>query len=129
MAGRFLLDTNIVIAHFEGDEAVTERLEAVGQALIPAPVVAELLYGAQKSRRIGYNADRVFDLVRVSVFVPCGLAACEQYARIKLAVARMGRPIPVNDLWIAACCAAAEATLVTRDGHFDGVPGLQIEAW
>jgi predicted nucleic acid-binding protein len=29
--------------------------------------------------------------------------------------------IPINDVWIAACCMGTGGTLVTRDRHFDGV--------
>lgn len=75
------------------------------------------------------NIRSVHDLVAVGKFVTCDLTVCEEYGRLKAALAKMGRPIPVNDLWIAACCLAAGATLVTRDAHFEGLPGLETEMW
>ena len=59
----------------------------------------------------------------------CDHNVCERVAEIKLALAEAGRPIPTNDLWIAAYCLSAESTLASRDAHFDVVPGLAREAW
>jgi tRNA(fMet)-specific endonuclease VapC len=38
-------------------------------------------------------------------------------------------PIPENDLWIAACALQYGFVLVSRDGHFEYVEGLEVEAW
>lgn len=129
MSGEYAIDTNVAIAHLEGDEAVTDRIRQTGRPLLPAPVAAELLFGAEKSARGRSNMERVAGLLRATTFAPCDVATCHAYARTKLALAKLGRPLPVNDLWIAACCIALDATLVTRDGHFDGVPGLSLERW
>ena len=37
---------------------------------------------------------------------------------------RKGRPVPVNDIWIAATCARAGATLLTWDAHFRLIPRI-----
>lgn len=129
MTGSYALDTNIAIAFLKREELVTKRLRVLERPLVPAPVVAELLYGAYRSQSVGQNLSGVYDLVGVGEFVACNLMVCEQHARLKALLANAGRPIPVNDLWIAACCLATDATLVTRDGHFDAVPGLKIERW
>jgi len=51
MNGRFLLDTNIVIALFAGDADVAASLVAAEEVFIPAVVIGELFYGARKSGR------------------------------------------------------------------------------
>jgi len=40
-----------------------------------------------------------------------------------------GRPIPENDLWIAACAVQHDLVLVTRDAHFAELQGIVREAW
>jgi tRNA(fMet)-specific endonuclease VapC len=40
-----------------------------------------------------------------------------------------GKPIPENDIWIAAIAEQHQLTLVTRDSHFQHVDGLVIEQW
>jgi tRNA(fMet)-specific endonuclease VapC len=37
---------------------------------------------------------------------------------------RIGKPIPDNDLWIAALCVQHNLTLISRDPHFDRIPQL-----
>lgn len=47
-SGRYLLDTNIVIAVLEGDEAVLSNLDRAPEVFIPAIVIGELFFGAAK---------------------------------------------------------------------------------
>lgn len=54
---------------------------------------------------------------------------CKQYAETKTALRRKGKPIPENDIWIAAFALANDLTLVARDEHFDHVDGLRVERW
>ncbi|MCU0526885.1 MAG: PIN domain-containing protein [Elainella sp. Prado103] len=51
MSGRFLLDTNIVIALFADEAIVKENLAQAGEVFIPSIVIGELCYGARKSMR------------------------------------------------------------------------------
>ncbi len=59
MNGKYLLDTNIVIALFAGDPDVTDRIAGVEDIFIPAVVIGELLYGANKSGRPAENTERI----------------------------------------------------------------------
>jgi len=49
-----------------------------------------------------------------------------KYAMIYLSLQKKGMKIPINDVWIAACCMEVGGTLLTRDKHFELVD--QIEA-
>ncbi len=124
-----MLDTNIAIALLRAEPHVVERWSSADHVVLPAPVLAELLYGARRSGRPAENEERVLDLARAMEFVVCDQVVCRRYASLKAALSQSGRPIPNNDLWIAACCLAANATLVTRDAHFVGLPELVCEEW
>jgi tRNA(fMet)-specific endonuclease VapC len=52
-----------------------------------------------------------------------------QYGVIKNALRAKGRPIPENDIWIAAIAMQYHLTLVARDGHFQEVDGLVVGQW
>ena len=127
--GRMAIDSNLAIAILNGESGLAERLEELGEVLLPAPVLGELLYGARRSARVAENEQRVRNLTRVTRFIPCDEAACEAYGTAKARLMAAGRPIPDNDLWIAACCLAVGAVLVSRDAHFDAVEGLRREEW
>ena len=58
------------------------------------------------------------------------MATADAYALIYRSLRRQGRPIPTNDLWIAASCLEHGAVLFSLDAHFDQVDGLRrIRCW
>jgi len=48
---------------------------------------------------------------------------------VKNALLAKGRPIPENDVWIAALARQHDLVLVTRDEHFAEVDGLTLARW
>ena len=127
--GRFLLDTNIVIALFARETAVQQRLAEASEVFVPSIVLGELCYGARKSTRVTENLTRIDEFVVSSTVLPCDTATAQQYGDIQNALRAKGRPLPENDIWIAAIARQYQLTLVARDGHFHEVDGLRVEEW
>ena len=123
------MDTNIVIALLNAEPAVARKWSQAETVLLPATVLGELLYGARRSSRPDENAAHVHLLARSMEFVACDGVVCEHYAAVKSGLTAIGHPIPENDVWVAACCMAAQATLVTRDAHFRAIVDLECEEW
>jgi tRNA(fMet)-specific endonuclease VapC len=128
-SGRYLLDSNIVIALFESDAGVLARLELASEVFVPAIVIGELLFGAAESGRPAENAVKVERFEAASSVLPCNLEVAREYGRVKNVLRGKGRPIPENDIWIAATAACHRLVLVTRDRHFSSVEGLAVESW
>lgn len=129
MNGRYLLDTKIVIAIFAGEAVVRQQLAGAGEVFVPSIVLGELYYGAQKSARIAANVARVDEFAANNTVLVCDTETARQYGEIKSELRAQGRPIPENDIWIAAVAKQHQLALVTRDGHFNHVAGLLIEVW
>jgi len=129
MSGRFLLDTSIVIALFAEDTSVEEHLKEAEEVFIPSIVLGELYFGVRKSGRIRQNLRRIDELAISSAVLACDLGTAREYGEIKGALQEKGRPIPENDIWIAAIARQHGLTLVTRDEHFKEVEHLNIEVW
>jgi tRNA(fMet)-specific endonuclease VapC len=129
MSGRFLLDTNIVIALFADEVAVKSNLAQAGEVFIPSFVIGELCYGARKSERVLSNLKRVDDLVVSSTILGCDAETARWYGEVKNKLRLKGRPLPENDVWIAALALQHTLILVTRDAHFQEVEDLQILEW
>lgn len=129
MNGKYLLDTNIVIALFASDSNVQSKLEQASEVLIPSIVFGELYYGARKSGRVEANVQRVDELLASSAVLDSDGETAQQYAIIKNDLRLKGKPIPENDIWIAALALQHNLILVTRDAHFQEVPNLAIESW
>jgi tRNA(fMet)-specific endonuclease VapC len=128
-SGRFLLDTNIVIALFEGDETVVANLDLASEVFVPAVVLGELLFGAAKSGRPRENAAKVDRFAAGSSIPACDLHVAREYGRLKRDLRAKGKPLPENDLWIAATANRLQLIVVTRDRHFDEIDGLMTAWW
>ncbi|GKT09318.1 type II toxin-antitoxin system VapC family toxin [Desulforhabdus sp. TSK] len=129
MTGRFLIDTNIVIALFANDSTVQQHLSNAIEVFTPATVLGELYYGAYKSSRGKENVSRINEFASQNVVLSCDAATAQWYGQIKDGLRKKGRPIPENDIWIAAIALQYDLTLVTRDDHFQEIAGLQVEKW
>ncbi len=129
MSGNYLLDTNIAIAFLENDTVVVQRVDDADNVFLASVVVGELSYGAHKSSRPRENLARVEALATQLPILICDVEVAWRYGEIKKALRDKGRPIPENDIWIAATALKHDLTLVTRDGHFGEVAGLKVQIW
>jgi tRNA(fMet)-specific endonuclease VapC len=127
--GRFLLDSNIVIALLQGDDVVLSNLDRAPEVFIPAVVIGELFFGAAKSARPAENTDKVERFAANRYIVSCDLDVAREYGRLKKRLREKGRPLPENDIWIAATAKHHEMVLVTRDSHFKEVDDLRMADW
>lgn len=127
--GRYLLDTNVAILVLNGAIDLAARRQRGFEAFLCLPVVGELLFGAERSTRPEANRARVQQLLERCPLVPLNLATARLYAAIKAQLRSVGRPIPENDLWIAALARQHQLILATRDGHFEAIEDLPLEAW
>jgi len=118
------LDTSVAIAVLAG-QAGPLLSQPPKEFLLPVPVIGELRYGALNSRRRAENLAEVERLVGRCRVVDITAATATVYARLRLELKEKGKPIPENDLWIAALCVEHHVPLVTLDGHFDAVDGLE----
>jgi tRNA(fMet)-specific endonuclease VapC len=128
MAGRYLLDTNIVIALFAADASIQGRL-AAAEVFVPSIVVGELYYGARKSGKVADNVKRVDEFAADNTVLACDVVTAAAYGDVKAALRVKGRPLPENDVWIAALALQHDLVLASRDAHFNEVDRLRVEAW
>ena len=129
MSGRYLLDTNIAIALFANELEVIDSLSKAEEVFVPSIVIGELYFGAQKSVRVKENLLKVDDFAASSVVLSCDTDTARRYGEIKNMLRIKGRPLPENDIWIAAIALQHELDLATRDVHFDEIDNLAIARW
>lgn len=129
MNGKYLLDTSIVVALFTDEPIVSEQLSETEGILLPITVLGELYYGASKSSRTAENMHEVERFAGSMPILPYDEATAVEYGRTKNQLMIKGRPIPENDVWIAALARQHRLTLITRDAHFKSVDGLKVEFW
>ncbi|HQZ38337.1 MAG TPA: type II toxin-antitoxin system VapC family toxin [Vicinamibacterales bacterium] len=121
---RVALDTSVAIDVLAA-KVDARLLSSVNEHLLPSPVVGELRYGALNSSKSAENLARVEALVIRCVVLNVTVATAKVYAELRLALRVKGRPIPENDLWIAALCVEHQVPLAAVDAHFDAIDDLK----
>ena len=129
MSGRYVLDTNAVIALVDGDVSMRNLVTQADEIFIPSPVLGELYFGAFRSGQVPENVERIDNLVRWYAILRIDEFTAKSYGMLRKQLGIAGRPIPNNDLWIAALAQQHGAMIVTRDSHFDAVENLAIVRW
>jgi tRNA(fMet)-specific endonuclease VapC len=119
-----LLDINIVIDLFKGDKKIVAYLDEQQTVYIATAALGELYLGAYRSANEQKHLQQIKDfLLRCHVIATDGITA-ENYGKVKAALLKKGKPIPENDIWIAATAVQYQLPLYTKDGHFNEVEGL-----
>ncbi len=129
MSGSVLLDTNIIIGILAKDEAILSRLAETESVFLPSIALGELYFGAFKSAHPDDNAERIDRLADSTAILYCDGTTALHYGRIKTTLRARGRPIPENDIWIAAIAQQHGLTVVSRDLHFREIENLSVEEW
>ena len=129
MSGDVLLDTNIIIALMEKEPAAQQGLLSVQRYFVPSVVLGELYFGALRSARREENLARVDRFAATHDVLVFDAESARNYGAIRDDLRRKGRPIPDNDIWVAAIARQHNLTLITRDTHFQEVEGLSIGGW
>jgi len=120
------LDTSQAIAVLNNAGGAGRWIADFAGVHLPVPVVGELRFGAINSRRAEPNRVRVEALVKRCRVLDANETTAGVYATVRLRLKRAGRPIPENDVWIAALCLQYGLPLATTDEHFAHVDGLEI---
>jgi tRNA(fMet)-specific endonuclease VapC len=124
-----ILDTSALSAAADDDPAIIAILARAEQVAIPVVVLGEYRYGIAQSRRRAAYENWLAGLLHDCFVLDINEATTHHYAEIVLELKRIGKPIPTNDLWIAALCRQHSLPLLSRDRHFDLVAGAKRIDW
>ncbi len=127
--GRYLLDTSIVIPILRKEPSATSALTGAEELFISAVVLGELYYGAYRSTNSEQNLQEIKRFTENCIVLEVNNSVAESYGLLKDYLRRRGKPIPENDIWVAATALLYELPLVARDAHFLEVPELRLVEW
>ena len=133
---QYLLDTNILIDFIKEVPSVVEHILQVGTHRCCMSVISlhELYFGAylageKKAEFYAREIERINTLL--DYFTVLNLATRgEEYARIKYALRKKGKPVDEFDMVIAGHAINAGLTIVTDNTkHFENMPDVRVENW
>lgn len=125
---KLVLDTNVYCDYAEGIPNVVDYLAIHGEDIFfPSIVIGELNCGFMKGSRQKFNERKLQEIIKklqVEI-IDVNQNVSRKYALIYLSLIKKGTKIPINDVWIAACCMEVGGSLVTRDRHFQHVDQIE----
>jgi tRNA(fMet)-specific endonuclease VapC len=123
---KLLLDTNIVIELFRGNQLVIDFLDRQEKIYLPTATLGELYLGAYRSSNVSKKLQEIKNFLESCVVLYTDAITSDKYAIIKTALLNKGKPIPENDIGIAATAMHYDIPLYTFDEHFKEVEGIKL---
>lgn len=124
-----ILDTNALSAAAEREPSALQVVAQAAYLAIPVIALGEYRLGIAQSRHKPTYENWLREWITTVAVLEVDDETARYYAVIGLELKEKGKPIPTNDLWIAALCRQYSLPLLSRDQHFDSVVGLRRIAW
>ena len=121
----FLVDTNIVIEVFKGNKEIADYLYKLPEILISSIVLGELYIGINRVANRAKHLKRLNDFLKLTTILNVDDETAAIYGAIIADLYKLGKPIPTNDVWIAAIAIQYNLTLLTADRHFEEIDNLK----
>ena len=125
---KLVLDTNVRISCLQTPEEFAERFAGFDLILLPSVVLGEYRAGLFDTKAGRASRKAIDEFLKNPAVRMCPLTnhTALVYAQVFQFLRKAGKPIPTNDIWIAAAVQENGAALATDDGHFKWIPLLQI---
>lgn len=121
-----LLDTGIIIQAFKSNNDIAEKLDTMQEVYVPVTAIGELYYGAYKSDDTTKHLQRMQSFLSNCKILMSDTTTADLYGSIKATLSKKGKPIPENDIWIAAAALQYNLPLYASDRHFREVEGINL---
>jgi len=96
---------------------------------LPSIALGEFRYGVLKSTKRAELEKWLEQVETACQVLSADGATARHYAGLRHEISAARVQIPYHDLWIAALAQQHELAVVTRDAHFDHIPGVQRIGW
>ena len=108
------------------EQETVKTIRELEEVFIPVTVVGELYYGAFKSKKIMENLKNISELLNIITVLDNDAETARIYGDLKSKLKEKGRPIPDNDIWIAAVAVQYKLRVIISDQHFETIENLQL---
>lgn len=129
IGNKLLLDTNIIIEVFDGNKDIADKIDKLSQFYVPSIVLGELYTGINRVTNKSKHLKKLTDFLKLCIVLDVDATTAQHYGTIMAALYKKGKPLPLNDVWIAAIALQHELTVVSRDKHFNEIDGMKVKTW
>lgn len=124
-----ILDTNAISDWAESNEKLRAILPEPSRLWLPVIALGEYLSGVYRSNRRDRLEAWLRQVIHGVRLAEVDASTAETYAQIKARLLELGRPIPTNDVWIAALAIQHGLPVLSRDTDFDAIDGVTRIGW
>ena len=121
-----LLDSSIIIAGFKRDKEVLDTLYSANSLYVPVIAYGELYTGALKSQNSEKKLRQLAEFMDATAILDVDWRTAQHYGQIRKELEQKGRPVPENDIWIAALSFQYSLKLYARDQHFEEIEAIDL---
>ena len=121
-----VIDTNVITKLLNKDPLAMSLIQNIDNLFTSSIVVGELYFASANSSRSETNLKNFKEVLSCMEIIPIDDAVCVSYAKIKSELKKKGRPIPDNDIWIAASAHAHSLSVATFDQHFSEISQVEL---
>ncbi len=125
IGNNFLVDTNIVIEVFKGNQEIADYLYKLPDIYISSIALGELYTGINRVSNREKHLKRLNDFLKLTTILNVDGETAAIYGELIADLYKLGKPIPTNDVWIAAIAIQYNLTLLTSDRHFEEINHLK----
>lgn len=127
---KFALDTSAYSGFNRGDVRLKKWFRAENNIIVPLIIVGELRAGFAAGSKVAENESlllRFLDAPSVSTMTITDKTT-QIFADVYLKLRQAGKPIGINDMWIASLCIENKLPLLTLDTDFFHIEDLECIA-
>lgn len=120
---RYCLDTSAYIQFLRGHADAVDAIDGARWIGFPTIALGELYTGFSLAARHERDSARLRDFLAHPVVetIPVDDEVAHEYGQLVAGLRRIGKPLPANDIWIAACAARTSSVVLTSDSHFERI--------
>ena len=126
---RYCLDTSAYVRFLRDDAATVAAIDGASWIGFPVIALGELYtgYALTRNRPADLEGLREFLAHPVVEIIPVDDGVARAYGRIVAELRTAGKPLPTNDVWIAACAVRTSSVVLTHDRHFTRIDRIGCE--
>ena len=121
-----VLDTNVITKLLDKAPEAVSLIQKIDKFFTSIIVVGELYYAAANSSKRDANYKKFQEVLSCMEIIPIDDMVCMSYMEIKMELKKKGKPVPDNDIWIAACAYTHNLSVATFDHHFSEITLIEL---
>lgn len=125
---KIVLDTNTYTRFLVGDKSVLQELSKAYIVWFSVIVLGEVYAGFKGGKKEVENREILEKFLNKTSVELVGVSkeTAEIFGELKYQLKKKGKPLPINDIWLAAQAIETGSVLITYDKHFLQIPGLRL---